>query len=302
MKKTIVYLYAELMGYQIPVLREYVDKYDYDVHVVHAVSGKLSKYEIPELTGITFYDKDQFKGSELLDLVRSLDPSIVYVSGWMYFIYTKVIYSLRKKNIPVVTGFDDIWHGTLKQRIGKLIFPFFKKKFFSHAWVAGPYQYEYAKKLGFVNEEIIYNCLSADVSKFISCKKKHDFGNSIPHNFLYVGRFHEVKGVDILYEAWKRLGKDRGDWKLTMIGNGPLLADMPEMESFEIRDFMQPEELISVLEDYSCLVIPSRNEQWSVAMHEFAVAGFPMISSHVCGAIPLFIIPNYKTISSQGRF
>jgi hypothetical protein len=58
---------------------------------------------------------------------------------------------LRKQGVPVVTAFDDIWF-KIRQKNGfwYYFFPFKLKSYwyFSHAWVAGPYQYEFAKQLG----------------------------------------------------------------------------------------------------------------------------------------------------------
>ena len=37
------------------------------------------------------------------------------------------------------------------------------KKYFSHGWVAGIYQFEYDRKLGFEKDKIIFDLYSADI-------------------------------------------------------------------------------------------------------------------------------------------
>lgn len=306
MRRKILYLYSELMGYQIPVFNEYVNKFNCEVWVIHDVKGKLTKYKAPDIDGVQFMDMDLFTDKELKKFVLSLAPDIVYVSGWMYWKYLKVLYHLRKLDIPVLVGFDDIWWKTPKQRLASIIFPLIKNKFFSHAWVAGPYQYEYARRLGFESKNIVFNCLSADIGMFNSFyhkRKQHQI--SLPRHFLYVGRLSEEKGVDLLFEAWDRIKEHRKGWKLTAIGNGTLLDELKEHKDIEIIDFLQPADLINKLYSYGCLIIPSKKEQWSLVMHEFSAAGFPIVVSNVCGALPLFVVHNYNgfvfsSLSVQG--
>jgi glycosyltransferase involved in cell wall biosynthesis len=212
--------------------------------------------------------------------------------------YLKAIRPLRKEGVLVVTAFDDIWFKTFRQTIASILFPFFKSFFYSHAWVAGPYQYEFAKRLGFKNNEIIFNCLSADTELFNTV-----YSNSIvnkkanyPHKFLYAGRFEKVKGVDILVDAWNNIKarKASKDWELTLIGNGSLYESKSILSDIKIINFLQPEELAIEIEKYGCFVLPSRSEQWGLVLHEFAAAGFPIICSDKCGAAPVFVTTNYN--------
>jgi glycosyltransferase involved in cell wall biosynthesis len=204
--------------------------------------------------------------------------------------------SLRKSGIPVVTGIDDIWWKTLRQKFASIIFPFFKNFFFSHAWVTGPYQYEFAKRLGFKNSEIIHNCYSADIEIFnaaykksVEKKKKH-----YPHRFLYAGRIEFVKGIDLLIQAWNEIKELRKDWTLCIIGSGSLYHKIASFPDVIVLDFMQPETLAKEIENSGCYILPSRFEAWALVLHEFSAAGLPIICSDICGAAPVFLIPGYN--------
>ena len=284
------------MGYQIPILKEYVIKYNAAVHVFHWDHKKFTPYIPPSYTNITYYSRSKYKTKELVNLVSELNPDIVYISGWMDKGYLAAVRPLRKKNIPIVSGFDDIWFKTTKQRIASIFFPFVKNQFFSHAWVPGPYQYEFVKRLGFKNDEVIFNCLSADIEIFNAAyqnsimRKKQEY----PHQFLYVGRFEPIKGVDILVQAWNNIQKDKKNWELCMIGNGSLIDDIKKNPTIKVLDFMQPEELIDEIKKTGCFVLPSRKEQWALVLHEFSSSGIPIICSDTCGAMPFFMIPGYN--------
>jgi len=292
----ILYLYSDLIGYQIPIFKQYIEKYNAEVHVIYWDHKKLTPYKPPVIDKIHYYNRSAFSHKQLKEFVISSNPDIVYISGWMDMGYLAAVRKLRKKNIPVVCGFDDIWWKTPKQRIASFLFPLIKTRFFSHAWVAGPYQYEYAKRLGFKNNEIIFNCLSADIKAFNfefneSLQKKKE---KYPHRFLYVGRLELIKGADLLVKAWNNLSDQKKDWELCIIGNGSLSNDIASFSNIDLLDFMQPEILVNVISNYGCFVLPSKKEQWALVLHEFSAGGLPIICSDACGGAPLFVIHNYN--------
>jgi len=292
----ILYLYAELMGYQIPVLKEYVTKYNAEVHVIHWDHKKLTPYKPPVVKDIHYYNRSAFSIKQLKGFVFNFKPDIVYISGWMDKGYLAAVRPLRKIGIPVITGFDGIWWGTNKQRLASIIFPYFRNFFFSHAWVAGPYQFEFAKRLGFKNTEIIFNCYSADIKLFNSAyedsieKKKEKY----PHRFLYAGRLESIKGIDLLINAWNEIRENNKDWELCIIGNGSLYNYVASNPNIIVLDFMQPELLIREIENAGCYILPSKFEPWALVLHEFSAAGLPVICSDICGAAPVFVTPEFN--------
>lgn len=287
---TILYLYSELMGYQMPVFREYVASYNAKVHVVHWDHKKLTPYEPALIEGVTYYKRSAHTKKTLLTLAEELQPDVVYVSGWMDMDYLEICHSLKKKGVPVVLGLDTQWRGDIRQRLGRLYFKCFLKKKISHLWIAGTYQYEYARKLGFGKSEILFNCYSADVDLFSRSTEIKE--KQYPHNFLFVGRFEKMKGIELLLATWEAL--DKKDWTLTLIGNGSLKDELTKRDAIIVKDFMQPEALSKEIDSAGCFVLPSLYEPWALVIHEFSAGGLPIIASDVCGAAPLFITPNYN--------
>lgn len=278
------------MGYQMPVFKEYVDKYNAKVHVVHWDKKKLTPYSPPNIDNVYYYKRSDYDKQTLLIFAQELNPDIVYVSGWMDKDYTMVCSKLKKLGIPIVAGCDTQWRGDLRQKLGRIYFKYFLKQSFSHIWVAGPYQYEYARKLGFKKQEIIFNCLSADVYLFNrGSELKTDY---YPHNFLFVGRFESIKGIELLLKAWKTL--DKKDWTLTFIGDGSFKTELLERKDVIVKNFMNPETLAAEVDHAGCFVLPSLYEPWALVIHEFTAGGLPIIASDACGAGPVFITPNYN--------
>jgi glycosyltransferase involved in cell wall biosynthesis len=297
-KRVVLFLSAELQGYNIPVFRELVQNFNCVVHVIHWDSRKLTPY-VPDLVeDVFYYNRSEFKNRyNLQSFVFGLKAELVYICGWMDMGYLFCARKLRSQGIPVVSGFDDIYNGSYRQVIASLLFPLIRNKLFSHAWVAGHYQYEFAKRLGFRNELIIYNLLSADVESYHSSFKSFEKSKKsrYPHNFFYVGRFSEEKGIGLLLTAWSKLGDDKKDWKLKLIGNGMLKDSISVSDDLELLDYIQPMELPNLTKEMGCIIVPSITEPWSVTLHEFAAAGMPMIVSDVCGAVPFFVIDGFNS-------
>lgn len=292
----LLFLYTEVMGYTIATLRE-LSRRGFRVHVVHWDHKKLTPFKLGEYPNIHWYPRSGFDAQSMMVLVDNLSPGIVYVSGWQDKDYLKVARYVRSLNRPVVTGFDDVWLGTVRQRVASHLCKFgYLKRFFSHAWVSGPWQFEYAQRMGFEKENVIFDLYSADTVNFEPTYERNALIKQVryPHRFLFVGRFEHRKGLISLVDAWKQIEPYRKDWKLQIIGNGTLELELKNLSEIEVLDFLQPEELQDVIESAGCFVLPSIREPWGVVVHEFATAGLPLILSNTVGAGPCFLIPGYN--------
>ncbi len=288
----ILYLYAEILGYTMATIRELAESGN-EVHVVHWDHKKLTPYQAPELPNVIMYKRSNLSVSDLKGLASDIKPAITVVSGWMDSGYISVAKQLRAEGASVVIGLDNHWHGKLKQWLTVILGSFgYLKKFYSYAWVSGVYQYEYVRRLGYAKNEIIFDLYCADLRLFsnaynISIAKKKE---KYPHRFLFVGRLEAVKGLDLLVQAWNMLAEKKGDWELHLIGSGSLKSAFEGLPGIVIKDFMQPEQLVSEASMAGCFVLPSRAEPWGVVVHEFTAAGLPIIVSDVVGAASTFLI------------
>lgn len=288
----ILYLYAEVMGYTMASIQALSDQ-GAEIHVIHWDHKKLTPYKAPEWPNVHMYERSKMNVHDIVKLAEELDPDITVVSGWQDKDYLVVSKKLRKQGGIVVVGFDDQWHATSRQYLASLLGKFgYFSKFFSHAWVSGAFQYEYARRIGFEKQQIIYDLYSADLNLFEQAYKSsfEKKKNQYPHRFLFVGRFEAVKGLDTLLEAWRLIGDKREDWELHLIGNGSMKSQLESTPGVIIKDFMQPEFLLDEVANAGCFVLPSNSEPWGVVVHEFVAAGMPVIVSDVVGAASTFLI------------
>lgn len=288
--KTILYLYREIMPYSIPVLKELVNK-GYEIHVVQDDLRKLTPYIPDDILGVTYYNRTEFDYSSLKSFTLKIDPVLVFINDRTIPLYNKIGILSKKNNVPVITGNDTPWYGG-RQWFNVFTSFFRHKRFFSHMVVAGMRQYEYAKKLGFSNENIVFPMYSADVSVFNNKElETNRFKNK--RDLLFVGRFAKVKGLDVLVKAWQLIENKNGA-KLILVGSGDLLKEFTLSEDIEVHKFSNQKELLRLTESCRGFVLPSVFEPWGVVIHELAAAGLPIIASNVCGAVSHLVINNYN--------
>jgi glycosyltransferase involved in cell wall biosynthesis len=295
----ILYLYAEVMGYTMATIRELAERGN-EMHVVHWDHKKLTPYKAPVVPNVFMYNRSEFSVEQIKTLAKNIAPGVTVVSGWMDRGYMSVAKQLRQEGLPVVIGLDSNWHGTLRQWITLILGRLgYFSQFYSHTWVAGLYQFEYARRLGFEKKNIVYDLYSADLRLFNQAynDSKENQQDHYPHRFLFVGRFEPVKGLDVLLQAWQELGAKKGDWELHLIGNGSLKAQIKATSGVVVKDFMQPEQLMLEVANAGCFLLPSRGEPWGLVVHEFAAAGLPLIVSDVVGAASTFLISGLNGFS-----
>ena len=291
----ILYLYTEVMSYTVAIIKELLKK-NIEIHLVHWDEKKNTPYNIPPINGLHKYKRSLFSEKKLLNLSNAINPDLLVISGWQDSAYLTVARHQRKKNKIIVCGLDGQWHGTMRQHFAFLLGKFrFFSRYFSHAWVCGVYQFEYARKLGFKKNEIIYDLYSADLSIFKkSFKRTNLIISSRPNRFLYIGRFHSSKGLDVLISAWRKVYKKKANWHLHLIGNGEIKNKLINLKGVYVHDFMQPKSLLKEIAKAQCFILPSRKEPWGVVVHEMVAAGLPLILSNKVGSAKTFLIHNYN--------
>ena len=304
----ILYLYTEVMGYNLPIFEQLATEYGATVHVVRWTNNKLTPFVPAESANINYYDRSSFTQQALLDFARDLKPSLTYISGWQDKGYLPVVRLLKAQGVPVVTGLDSQWFGTLRQKIGAMLIRYwYKKRYFSYAWIPGPLQYEYAARIGFLKTEIISNLLSGNATLFsqAAAALTSDKRKCYPKQFLYVGRFAEAKGIDLLVQAYALYrSRYRGAWTLKCIGNGPLNTQLLQAQkndpSISVEPFVEQATLVARAASAGAFILPSRYEPWGVVAHEFACAGLPLIMSNHVGSKSQFLIEGYNGYGCGG--
>ncbi len=288
--RNILFLYTEIAPYFLACCNTLAKKYGVKVHIIRYPVNDEAPFLFTE-TGmdVILYNRKNYNAQQLVDLVKSLSPSVIICSGWIEGEYLKIC-KLFFGKIPTVLTMDTHWRGDLKQHIATLLGPFYLLKRFSNVWVPGNIQKKYALKLGFKEWQIARGFYSADTNYFSSLyelitdeKKKY-----FPKRFIYVGRYYEFKGITNLWNAFIELQNENpNEWELWCLGTGTVAPVVhPKIKHY---GFIQPEYLLDYAKNTGVFVMPSLYEPWGVVLHEFAIMGFPVIVSGRVGAAEVFV-------------
>lgn len=292
-KKRIAFLYAEQQPFLEPLLQELVERHQFEVLFVYWDLKTKTPFRMEPIHSVNFIKRSTLSNEKLNQLLREFDPNAIVISGWMDRMYLRNVIRYRRRGTPVITGFDDWWVGGLRQFALKLISPMMRQLFFSHAWIAGPRQYEFAKRIGFKDNHIIFDLLSANTKIFNpgNFKKKRDSKGNF---FLYVGRFSPEKGISTMvngYERYRSLSDN--PIPLVCIGGGPERSVI-SAASIQIEEFSTSKKILEYMEDCVALVLPSDRDFFGVVAHEAASCGIPLILSRNVGCGHVLLIDAFN--------
>lgn len=273
--------------------------FSYNIHIIKYQNDKNSSFHFEEVENIHFYDRNEFDLSKILNLFYKLEPIAVHSSGWNDKLYYKASKIFWKTNVMIICGLDNQWLGNFKQRLLCLISSYTLKKRYTHLWIPGLLQYEYARKLGYKYSNILLNYYSADTEIFVkaSREKREQFSRT----FIFTGKLEQYKGILTLVEALNTvipLMKEKG-WRFIFIGDGSLKDYL--FENLDIGQtlmhipFMQQTELFKFCSNMpGVFVLPSNYDAWGVVVHEFALLGYSFLVSDAVGAKASFVREGYN--------
>lgn len=280
-------------------MKHLVNKYDVEIHVVNYPVNSVAPFEFSFGDHIHTYNRADYTHEQLIQLTAGINPDLMYVCGWADKGYLAVCKSIKKR-IPVIMTLDNIWKGNLKQRIASFIAPLYLKKLFTHCWVPGQPNADYALRLGFKANQILKGLYCADVDLYNQYYQQTQETKSkkFPHRFIFVGRYTALKGTAELWNVFSSLTEEeRKGWELYCLGKGQLEKDFPKKSFIKNIGFVQPDQLLSIIQETGVFILPTHYEHWGVVVQEYALAGFPLLCSTTTSAAT-----DYLTAGENGFY
>jgi glycosyltransferase involved in cell wall biosynthesis len=296
-RKKCLFLFTELAGYIVACMKHLAANQPAEVHVVRWPVNAVAPFQFSlEGDHITFYERKNFNDAQLLEFAKKLDPDIILCSGWIDKGYNNICRNFKNR-IPTVLGLDNPWRRTARQQVAALAGRYWLKNYFTHCWVPGSLQKQYANKLGFSDAVIKTGAYSCDFEKFHQQylanrekKIKH-----FPKKIIFVGRYTRLKGTTELWDAFVKFQQQTpSEWELWCLGKGELNDKFPQHEKIKNVGFVQPDDMHEYISMCGVFILPSHYEHWGVVVHEFAAAGFPVICTTTTGAAEEFLIDGHN--------
>ncbi|WP_276133828.1 glycosyltransferase [Polluticoccus soli] len=300
--KNIVYLYSEVLPYAITTMRALRDNFNANIDCISWDKNKVTPFVPQDMERIRFHKRSEFNKQTLINFIESRRPDVLCISGRMDGAYLDVAVHFRAKGVPVISGCDNQWYGSVKNWVAALFSRYIYHRYFDYFWVPGRRQFEFAKRIGYSNKNILGYALSADVDRFRSAyeARKMQHAGKFPRTIVYAGRFSQEKGIEVLVKAFTEFKSETtNDWKLVLVGAGPVKVE--STSDIQVLDYMTPDELVAKSSDFGVFCLPSIWDHWGVVIHEFTAAGMPMISSDGVGAADTFIIEGFNGYLFKSR-
>ena len=280
MSPKILFLNGRLPAYTVASMHTLVEVSEASLEVYFKPNNPDAPFAHQIHPAIGAFSRDKLDVNKVEMHIHHREYDLLVVSGWGDKSYNRLARVARRNGVPVVLMMDNPWQGTIKQQVATWLSTYLRSGF-SHCWVPGVYQYEYARKLGFSRNNILFNLYSADVNRFSA----GDLVKSHTGRFVFTGRLSEEKGLATLIEAVGKYRKRYANpWKVEVVGNGRMAQQLAGVEGIQVHPFMQPEELKNWAGQGGVFVLPSLYEPWGVVVHEYALMGYPLILSDAVGA------------------
>jgi glycosyltransferase involved in cell wall biosynthesis len=293
----IAFLWTGLSGYMNACLKELSARDSVELFVSHELPTEDAPFEDGQFEWISnrFTWRSRVDQHQLEQRLRDFKPDMMVVPSWHVGGYRHVARGFAKHAWRVMV-MDNPWQGTLKQRLGTLVSPWYVRPIADAVWIPGERQATFARRLGFSQRKILRGSLTCDQPAFAAVHEARLRRSSpLPRSFVFIGRMVATKCVDVLAKGYKAYrSRTSSPWPLVCCGSGPMRSLLENQEGILVMGFVQPEKMPEVLGAAGCLVLPSNFEPWALAVHEAASAGRLILASENVGAVTHLVQPGYN--------
>lgn len=207
-------------------------------------------------------------------------PDVVLSTGWAFPFCNSLAGEAKRGGKPVVCMADNRRRRTIRQILGAIRFRTGLRARYDGVLVPGLAAAELMHFFGLPKTRVWQGLYGADPDIFVNGPPIADRAREI----VFVGQMVHRKGVDVLLEAFSRSGIAEQGWSLRTVGDGPLAKAAMATPGCIHHHFLPPEAVAALLGSAKVSVLPSRDDNWGVALHEAALAGCVIVATDAVGA------------------
>ena len=197
---------------------------------------------------------------------------VIHVHFFGYHSFLGLLYKYIYPSTKLIITF----HGSDTSNIKKRLFRLVAKKTYT-AIAVGKEQSEFIKlHAPTLKVEII----SAGIDKRVfypeNLEKEYDF--------IFIGSFYKIKGVDIVINAIKEI--NQRDLRFCFVGSGPYEKEIEALKKIATIDLFKNQkqnQIQQLISKSKFLVIPSRGDSFGLVVTEAMYCGTPAIVSNIGG-------------------
>jgi len=294
----IVLCWTDISGYMASCWRALSREADVDVKGIafKPATGFFSGNLMAGIDHRLLDERERDDAALVSSLVKEHRPDAVYVSGWFHGAYRSLLTDHSLASVKKWMGVDTPWRGTLKQQVGRVVLRSLVRRA-DLVWVPGERAWQYMRVLGVPEARIRRGLYGVDFDHLAPVlDQRMQRPDGWPRRFLFIGRYHEQKGIDTLVRAYTMYRQAAGAdaWPLSCCGSGPEKNLLQGVAGIDDLRFRQPAEIYQLMRDHGAFVLASRYDPWPLVVVESCAAGMPVVCSEACGSSVELVRPHFN--------
>lgn len=249
----------------------------------HALEGTNAKLKVLE---------PSFSRRDIAKYLKEEAFQLIQIQSMWDLPYHKVMVEARKQGIPYVItprGMLEPWSLSQKRWKKKLAWWIYQRNDVQKSacvFTTAKMEAEHVSNLGITTfKSVIPNGIEIDG---YPCKASIDM---VKKQVLFLSRVHVKKGIELLFEAWKRIHRDFIDWQLLIVGNGEtdyIRALELKIDSLEMSDCIKIHPPVfgdaktQLYHESALFCLPSYSENFGMVIAEAMSCGTPVITTTNC--------------------
>lgn len=211
-------------------------------------------------------------------IAEGADADVCFVTGWAFEACRQFARVAKARAKPVVAMIDNRWRGDVRQRLGSIYFRMRLRDTIDYAWVPGASATRLCRSLGLPSRAVVDGLYGGDGTFFTPPPS-----DDRPPRIGFVGQLIRRKGFDVLVDAFKQFHQGLPEYELHAYGAGelePLAAGVP---GIVLHPFAKPYVVAEAMRTFRVFVMPSRDDNWPLALHEAALSGCSLVTTREVG-------------------
>lgn len=250
---------------------------------IHALEGTTAKLKVLS---------PSFSKKEIAEYLASERFDLIQIQSMWDMPYHKVMVEARKLGIPYIVtprGMLEPWSLSQKKWKKKLAWWIYQRNDVQKSvcvFTTAKMEADHVSNLGITTcKAVIPNGIETDS---YPCKTSIDI---VKKQVLFLSRVHVKKGIEILFDAWKRIHSEFAEWQLLVVGNGKaeyIQSLENRMECSGLKDSIKilppvfGNDKIQLYQESALFCLPSYSENFGMAIAEAMSCGTPVITTTNC--------------------
>ena len=250
---------------------------------IHALEGTTAKLKVLE---------PSFSRKEIAQYLKSEKFNLIQIQSMWDLPYHKVMVEARRLGIPYIAtprGMLEPWSLSQKKWKKKLAWWLYQRNDVQKSvcvFTTAKMEADHVGNLGITTRKaVIPNGIETDS---YPCKTSIDVVNK---QVLFLSRVHVKKGIEILFDAWKRIHSEFADWQLFVVGNGEdeyIQSLENRLERLGLKDSIRilppvfGNDKTRIYQESALFCLPSFSENFGLVIAEAMSCGTPVITTTNC--------------------